>query len=69
MNTTVADISNLGTSHLAKISVRCNGIERQIFLHVDKSNELIDVQINQILGRLSHTDTEIETLPILELWI
>ena len=45
--------------------IRCNGIERQIFLHVDKSNELIDVQINQILGRLSHTDTEIETLPIL----
>jgi hypothetical protein len=41
--------------------IRCNGIERQIFLHVDKSNELIDVQINQIPGRLQHTDTEIET--------
>ena len=41
--------------------LRCNGIERQIFLHVDKSNELIDVQINQIPGKLPHTDTEIET--------
>lgn len=41
--------------------IRCNGIERQIFLRVDKSNERIDVQINQIPGKLPHTDTEIET--------
>jgi hypothetical protein len=41
--------------------IRCNGIELQIFLHVDKSNELIDVQINQISDKLPHTDTEIET--------
>ena len=41
--------------------IRCNGIERQIFIHVDKSNEQIDVQINQISDKLSHTDTEIET--------
>jgi hypothetical protein len=47
--------------------IRCNGIERQIFLHVDKSNELIDVQINQIPSRLQHTDTEIETTwPIID---
>ena len=47
--------------------IRCNGIERQIFLRVDKNNELIDVQINQIPGRLSHTDTEIETTwPIID---
>jgi hypothetical protein len=32
--------------------IRCNRIERQIFLRVDKSNELIDVQINQISGKL-----------------
>jgi hypothetical protein len=47
--------------------IRCNGIERQIFLRVDKSNERIDVQINQIPGRLSHTDTEIETIwPVID---
>jgi hypothetical protein len=47
--------------------IRCNGIERQIFLQVDKSNELIDVQINQIPGRLSYTDTEIEiTWPVID---
>jgi hypothetical protein len=47
--------------------IRCNGIERQIFLCVDKSNELIEVQINQIPGKLQHTDTEIEaTWPIID---
>jgi hypothetical protein len=47
--------------------IRCNGIERQIFLHVDKSNELIEVQMNQIPGRLPHTDTEIETIwPVID---
>ena len=47
--------------------IRCNGIERQIFLHVDKSNERIEIQKNQIPGRLPHTDTEIETTwPIID---
>jgi hypothetical protein len=47
--------------------IRCNGLERQIFLRADKSNELIEVQINQIPGRLSHTDTEIETIwPVID---
>jgi hypothetical protein len=47
--------------------IRCNGIERQIFLHVDKSNERIDAQINQIPRKLLHTDTEIEiTWPIID---
>jgi hypothetical protein len=47
--------------------IRCNGIERQIFLHVDKSNERIDAQINQIPGKLPYTDTEIEsTWPIVD---
>jgi hypothetical protein len=49
--------------------IRCNRIERQIFLHVDKSNELIDVQINQISGKLPHTDTDIEietTWPVID---
>ena len=47
--------------------IRCNGIERQIFLHVDKSNERPDAQINQIPGKLPHTDTEIEaTWPIID---
>jgi hypothetical protein len=47
--------------------IRCNRIERQIFLHVDKSNELIDVQIKEISDKLRHTDTEIEAAwPIID---
>lgn len=42
-----------------------NGIERQIFLHVDKGNQVIDVEIKQEPIELPFTDTEIElTWPI-----
>jgi hypothetical protein len=47
--------------------IRCNGIERQIYLHVDKGNQVIQAKIEQSLSKLANTDTEIEiTWPIID---
>ena len=47
--------------------IRSNGIERQIFLHVDKGNQLIHAEIKQVPIEIPFTDTEIElTWPIIE---
>lgn len=47
--------------------IRSNKIERHIFLHVDKGNQIIRHRIEQLPFELSNTDTEIEiTWPIIE---
>ena len=46
--------------------IRCNKVERHVFLRVDKANQIIEASpITQMPSGLPHTDTEIElTLPI-----
>jgi hypothetical protein len=47
--------------------IRNNGIERHVFLHVDKSNQTIEAQIIQSPNEISCTDTEIEIIwPIID---
>jgi len=47
--------------------IRNNGIERHVFLHVDKSNQTIEAQIIQSPNELSYTDTEIEIIwPVID---
>ena len=48
--------------------IRSNKVERHVFLHVDKANQVIEASpINQKPGELPHTDTEIEiTWPIID---
>ena len=45
--------------------IRHNGLERHVFLHVDKGNQTIESEIRLMPVKLSHTDTEIDlTWPI-----
>ena len=47
--------------------IRHNGLERHVFLHVDKGRQTIESEIRPVPIKLSHTDTEIElTWPIID---
>jgi virulence-associated protein VagC len=48
--------------------IRCNNRERQIFLHVDKSNQIIQAKVEEnTAAKVISTDTEMEiTLPIID---